>query len=111
MSGRQIGNYLITDYIGGGANPVIAYYDATLGALKLATCTGGCTTASPSWVITIVDVFKRHYSGWTTVGWIALIIVLPFIGSLIYWAVRKPTQHEVEEQAFAEAALRQQRQR
>jgi NADH:ubiquinone oxidoreductase subunit 6 (subunit J) len=62
------------------------------------------------WVITIIDVFKRHYSGWTTVGWIALIIVLPFIGSLIYWAVRKPSQHEVEEQALAEAALRHNRQ-
>jgi cytochrome bd-type quinol oxidase subunit 2 len=58
------------------------------------------------WVITIVDVFKRRYSTWTTVGWIALVIVLPFIGSLIYWFVRKPTQHEVEEQALAEAALR-----
>jgi len=38
------------------------------------------------------------------------VIVLPFIGSLIYWTVRKPSQHEVEEQALAEAALRGHRQ-
>ena len=38
-----------------GGNPVIAYQDVTRGALKLATCTGGCASASPTWVITIVD--------------------------------------------------------
>ena len=41
--------------VAGGAVPRIAYYDATLGALKLATCTAACTTASPFWVISIVD--------------------------------------------------------
>jgi len=41
--------------VAGGAVPRIAYYDATLGALKLATCTAACTSASPFWVISIVD--------------------------------------------------------
>jgi hypothetical protein len=58
------------------------------------------------WVITIVDIVRRHYSGWTTAGWIALIVVLPFIGSLVYWLWRKPSEDEVEYQAEAEAALR-----
>jgi undecaprenyl pyrophosphate phosphatase UppP len=58
------------------------------------------------WVLTIADIFRRHYSTWTTVGWIALIVVLPFIGSLIYWAVRKPTQTEAEQEYLAEADLR-----
>ena len=35
--------------------PVIAYYDVTRGALKMATCTAACATASPTWVITTVD--------------------------------------------------------
>jgi hypothetical protein len=37
------------------------------------------------WALTITDVLRRHYAGWTALGWIALVVVLPFIGSLIYW--------------------------
>jgi uncharacterized membrane protein YcjF (UPF0283 family) len=55
---------------------------------------------------TIVDVFRRHYSGWIAAGWIALVIVLPFVGSLIYWARRQPTQADVEEQRLAQESLR-----
>ena len=61
------------------------------------------------WVLTIVDIFRRHYSTWTTVGWIALIVVLPFVGSLIYWGVRKPTRDETEQEYLAEADLRRSR--
>jgi hypothetical protein len=35
--------------------PIVAYRDLANGDLKLATCTAGCKTASPSWVVTIVD--------------------------------------------------------
>jgi hypothetical protein len=58
------------------------------------------------WAITIFDVVRRHYPGTTTIGWIALVVFLPFVGALIYWATRKPTSHEVEEQYLGEAELR-----
>ncbi len=35
--------------------PIISYYDITNTALKLATCTAGCATAAPTWVVTAVD--------------------------------------------------------
>jgi hypothetical protein len=58
------------------------------------------------WVLTIVDIFRRHYSTGATIGWIALVIVLPFIGAIIYWLVRKPTEAEVEQAYRAEADFR-----
>ena len=58
------------------------------------------------WVLTIADIFRQHYSGMTTVGWIALIVILPFIGALIYWTVRKPTAAEAEQEYLAEADMR-----
>jgi phospholipase D-like protein len=66
----------------------------------------GGTALAVIWAITIVDVFRHHYSGWTTVGWIALVVILPFVGALIYWGMRKPSPDEVEQQYLGEAELR-----
>ena len=61
------------------------------------------------WVLSVVDIFRRRYSAWTTIGWIALIVILPFLGSVIYWGVRKPTRAETEQEYLAEADLRRSR--
>jgi hypothetical protein len=58
------------------------------------------------WGITVVDLFRRNYSGSATVGWLALIVLLPFIGAFIYWGLRKPSRDEVEHQYLGEAELR-----
>jgi hypothetical protein len=58
------------------------------------------------WVISIVDLFRHHYSGWTTFGWLALIVILPFIGAIAYWAMRKPSADELEREVMGEAELR-----
>jgi len=57
------------------------------------------------WVLTIVDIFRRHYARSTTAAYLALIVILPFIGSVIYWAVRKPTQGEIEHAYLGEAEM------
>jgi Phospholipase_D-nuclease N-terminal len=35
-----------------------------------------------------MDIFRRDLSGWSKAGWILLIVVLPFLGILIYLIVR-----------------------
>ena len=44
------------------------------------------------------DIFRRDdLSGWGKAGWIVLIVVLPFIGILIYMIARpKPTEAEIQ---------------
>jgi len=59
-------------------------------------------------VFSAVDIFRRRLSVGATVGWLILIVVLPLIGSIIYWAVRKPTPDEFQHAYEAEADLRRQ---
>jgi hypothetical protein len=47
-------------------------------------------------VITIVDIVRHPQGAAKTTGWILLVLVLPFLGALLYWALRKPTSQEVE---------------
>src|SRR3954447_1172046 len=35
-------------------------------------------------VLILSDVFRRDMSGWAKAGWCVLLIVLPFLGALIY---------------------------
>jgi uncharacterized membrane protein YbhN (UPF0104 family) len=57
-------------------------------------------------VVTIVDLVRHDHSGWATVGWIVLIVILPFIGSLAYWVARPASKREVEQAYLAEAEYR-----
>jgi hypothetical protein len=58
------------------------------------------------WVLSIVDIVRRHYSGSVTAAWIALVLILPILGPIIYWVVRKPGREETEQQYLAEADRR-----
>ncbi len=45
-------------------------------------------------IAVVVDVFGRHdISGWTKVGWLILVFVLPLIGVLIYIGLRPVGVH------------------
>ena len=52
------------------------------------------------------DIFQReNLTGWGKAGWIFLIVVLPFLGILIYMIVRpKNTEQDQRMMAEAEAA-------
>ena len=57
----------------------------------------GITALVVIWVMTIVDLFRHHQSGAATAGWLALIVLVPFIGAVVYWAKKKPSGDEVEQ--------------
>jgi len=59
------------------------------------------------WVITIFDLFRHHLGASRTALWLLLIIILPFVGAVIYWSVRKPDPGEAEREAEGIAARRE----
>jgi hypothetical protein len=59
------------------------------------------------WAITVYDIFRRHLGGKQTALWLLLVIILPFVGAVIYWATRKETPEDVESYVAADAALRE----
>jgi ABC-type transport system involved in cytochrome c biogenesis permease component len=61
------------------------------------------------WGCALVDLIRGHRSGWAIVGWMVVILVLPIIGPMIYFAVRKPTRHDVDEQYLAARDLQRER--
>jgi len=63
------------------------------------------------WVITLIDLFRRHLGVGPTIGWLVLVIVLPFVGAIIYWIVRKPSADEVQHYVDVERATRHEEQR
>jgi hypothetical protein len=54
-------------------------------------------------IAVFADIFRReNLSGWAKAGWIVLIIVLPFIGILIY-VIARPKNTEQDRRMVAEA--------
>ena len=39
-------------------------------------------------ITVFADIFRRNMSGWAKAGWIVLIVLLPFLGVLLYMIVR-----------------------
>lgn len=38
------------------------------------------------------DIFRRDMSGWAKAGWVALIVIVPFLGALIYMIAMPPAE-------------------
>jgi hypothetical protein len=47
------------------------------------------------WALGIVDIVRRELSPAHTAGWILLVVLLPLVGTLVYFLLRKPTEEQV----------------
>ena len=57
------------------------------------------------WGGAIWDLIQGQYHGWAIVGWMVVILVLPIIGPMIYFGVRNPSPHEIDEKYLADREL------
>jgi hypothetical protein len=58
------------------------------------------------WVISIVDIVRRHLGAKRTAAWILIVVILPVVGSIVYWAMRRPSADEVQRQYEATSDIR-----
>jgi hypothetical protein len=49
------------------------------------------------WAIGLVDILRRDYSWKRKTLWILVVLLLPVVGTITYFLVRKPTQAEIDE--------------
>ena len=58
------------------------------------------------WVISIVDILRHHLGTTQTVAWLLIVLILPIIGTLLYWALRRPSPEETERALANAEAMR-----
>jgi hypothetical protein len=63
------------------------------------------------WVITVVDIIRRHLGAKRTSAWLLIIVLLPFAGALAYWVLRKPEPGDAARVAAAQRDRREQARR
>ena len=59
------------------------------------------------WVISLLNL-PPPLGAAKTAAWVLLVIILPLVGSIIYWALRKPEPGDAQRTADAERARREQ---
>jgi hypothetical protein len=42
------------------------------------------------WLVTVSDLVRRHLGTKRTVAWLLVVLILPLIGSALYWVLRGP---------------------
>jgi hypothetical protein len=56
------------------------------------------------WAVGLIDIFRRHLPRGTTAAWVLIVVLLPVVGTIAYFLLRKPTEKEIEQARQAAAA-------
>jgi len=62
-----------------------------------------------AWVVTVADLLGRHMGRGPTAAWLVIVLLLPLLGAILYWTLRKPSEDEIRHQVDAERAVREAR--
>ena len=60
------------------------------------------------WILGVVDILRRGLPAGQAVLWIVVVIVLPIVGTVVYFSLKKPTEREIQ---ASQAAAAEQRRR
>ena len=61
------------------------------------------------WALGLVDLFRRHLDFKHTIAWLLIVLILPILGTILYWVLRQPDAGELERTEAAQRDIRQSR--
>jgi hypothetical protein len=59
------------------------------------------------WALSIYDIVRRHLGAKRTAAWILIVVILPVVGSIVYWAMRKPDPGDAQHKYDADRSRRE----
>jgi hypothetical protein len=63
------------------------------------------------WALSVYDIVRRHLGAKRTAAWILIVVILPVVGSIVYWAMRKPEPGEAQHTYDADRSRREEAER
>jgi membrane protease YdiL (CAAX protease family) len=49
------------------------------------------------WAVGLIDIFRRDLPRGTKTAWTLIVVLLPVVGTVTYFLLRKPTEKEIQE--------------
>ena len=62
-----------------------------------------------AWILGVVDIFRRRLDAKHTVAWLLLVLILPILGTILYWVLRPPDPGDLARAEAAQRDVRHQR--
>lgn len=61
------------------------------------------------WGIGIVDIVRRHLGAKKTVAWLLIVLILPVLGTILYWVLREADADDLQQVEAAQRSHRESR--
>ena len=61
------------------------------------------------WLLGVVDIFKRKLDAKHTSAWLLIVVLLPILGTILYWMLREPDPGDLRRAEAAQRELRHER--
>ena len=59
------------------------------------------------WALGLIDIFRRDLPRGTKAAWALIVVLLPVVGTIVYFLLRKPTEEEIRQTRQARQAARE----
>jgi len=63
------------------------------------------------WALSLYDIVRRHLGAKRTAAWILIVVILPVVGSIFYWVMRKPEPGDAQHKYEADRSRREEAER